>query len=165
MVNILYFINIIVVLLIPFSSYIVPKYNPKLMVGLAILVGIPSILTMGYTQSSTVFIVSYSLAFGFVCGVAYMVPIHAAWEWFPKHSGLASGIIIGSIGVGAIIFDQVAISMCNPNNIPAVNGIFPPEVTKNVPRYRQVTSWVFVGMQLLVLLLVFPAPPKAGDSD
>jgi OFA family oxalate/formate antiporter-like MFS transporter len=105
------------------------------MIAIAIAVGIPCFLVTGYTNNVTIFVVTYSIGFGFVGGTSYMVPIHNTWGWFPKRAGLFSGLIIGSIGLGAIVFEEVAVKMVNPNNIAAVDGVFPPEVTQNIPKY------------------------------
>jgi hypothetical protein len=113
---------------------------------------------MAYTTNFNVYLVCYCLAFGFVGGVAYMVPVHHTWGWFPGRPGLTSGFIIGAVGLGPIVFDQIAISLCNPTNIQPVNGVFPPEVTRNVPYFNKVMSWICVTMLTLVVLCVFPAP-------
>jgi hypothetical protein len=89
---------------------------------------------MTYASNFAVFSLSYALSFGFVAGFAYMVSIHHSWLWFPKHGGLTSGLIIGSFGIGTIVFNEVAHIIVNPDNIQAVDGVFPPEVTANVPK-------------------------------
>lgn len=98
------------------------------------MIGIFSSIVMAYTTNFTVFAFFYSLGFGFVAGWAYMIPVHHSWLWFPDHAGLTSGIIIGSFGLGTIIFDAVQKHIVNPNNLQAVNGVFPLEVTTKVPK-------------------------------
>ena len=83
---------------------------------------------MAFTDNYLIYASSYALGFGFVAGIAYMVPVYHAWSWFPNQSGLVSGIIIGSVGLGTIIFDQIAQYIVNPDNIQAIDGVFPPEV-------------------------------------
>ena len=119
---------------------------------------------MGYTTNFDLYLVAYCLAFGVVGGVGYMVPIHHTWGWFPKHAGLTSGFIIGSVGLGSIIFDQIAIMLCNPNNVDAIDGVFPPEVTQNVPKFNKVICWILTPILLLVIILVFPAPSKEDQK-
>lgn len=70
---------------------------------IALVVAVPCQIAMGYTTNFNVYLVAYCLAFGVVGGVAYMVPIHHTWGWFPKQAGLMSGFIIGSVGLGAIL--------------------------------------------------------------
>ena len=72
---------------------------------IAVGVAIPCQFLMGYTTNFNMYLVAYCLGFGVVGGVAYMVPIHHTWGWFPNHTGLTSGFIIGSVGLGSIVFD------------------------------------------------------------
>ena len=132
---------------------------------IAVGVAIPCQLLMGYTTNFNVYLFAYCLAFGVVGGVAYMVPIHHTWGWFPNHAGLTSGFIIGSVGLGSIVFDQIAIMLCNPLNTQSVDGVFPPEVTQNVPKFNKVVCWMMIPMLLLVIVLVFPAPLKEEDKN
>jgi MFS family permease len=133
------------------------------MIGACAVVVIPCCIISGYTSNSTTFVITFSLSYGIVCGLTYMVPIYNTWEWFPHNSGLTSGLVIGSVGLGAILFEQMAVQVCNPNNIQAVNGVFPSEVTKNVPRFQRISCWATVCMIVLVILLIFPAPKKQSD--
>jgi len=68
-------------------------------------VGIPCQIAMGFTTNFMVYMIAYCMAFGFVGGVAYMVPVHHTWGWFPSRAALMSGFIIGAVGLGPIIFD------------------------------------------------------------
>ena len=68
-------------------------------------VGIPCQIAMGYTTNFNVYMIAYCLAFGYVGGVAYMVPVHHTWGWFPSRAGLMSGFIIGAVGLGPVVFD------------------------------------------------------------
>ena len=99
------------------------------LMAFAAFFGIISSLVIAYSDNYELYSFFYAFGFSIVNGVAYMVPVYHAWSWFPNHSGLVSGIIIGSIGLGAIIFDQISLMIVNPHNIQAVEGIFPTEVT------------------------------------
>ena len=74
------------------------------MILVACVIGIPGCLVMGYTQDVHAYTISYILAYGVVGGTTYMVPIFNTWEWFPNHPGLTSGLIIGSVGLGSVVF-------------------------------------------------------------
>ena len=86
-----------------------------------------------------------------------MIPIHHSCLWFPNQGGLTSGLIIGAFGVGTIIFNEIARLIVNPNNIQAVDGVFPPEVTANVPKMLKTMCWCYVTMMLTSVFFIFPA--------
>lgn len=87
------------------------------MICVAIGIGIPCCLVMGYTENVDLYIAAYVLAYGWVGGVAYMVPIFNTWDWFPKSPGLTSGLIIGSVGLGHVIFQGIGFRICNPDDV------------------------------------------------
>ena len=85
---------------------------------------------MAYTQSNYPLYAScYAFGFGVVDGGSYMVALYHSWAWFPNHGGLVTGILVSSVGLSAIVFEQISLKIVNPNNIQAVDGVFPPEVT------------------------------------
>jgi hypothetical protein len=54
--------------------------------------------------------------------------------------------------------------MCNPNNLEAVNGVFGPEVTENVPAFNKLMCFIQASMLLLIVLFVFPAPEPNHEN-
>lgn len=134
------------------------------MCAFALLIALPTNFIMGYTTSIHAYNACYVILYGTYIGLTYMLPVYNTWEFFPKHQGLTSGLIIGSYGIGAIIYQQIAISVCNPNNIPAVDGIYPPEVADNVPRLQKVNCWVNVLFFTLVITCIFQGPKKGSPE-
>jgi OFA family oxalate/formate antiporter-like MFS transporter len=41
---------------------------------------------------------------GIGSGMNYLVPMVCCWEYFPKHKGTVTGIIVGAFGAGSFIF-------------------------------------------------------------
>jgi hypothetical protein len=60
---------------------------------------------------------AYSLSFSLLAGIAYMVPVHNGWLWFPDNPGLATGVIISGYGLSGLIFNNVATAIINPDNL------------------------------------------------
>ena len=71
------------------------------------------------------FFVLYVIGWASITTVTYMVPVHHVWLWFPNSPGLATGILIGGFGLGALIFDPISTLIINPNNLAQINGQFP----------------------------------------
>nr|AKN21505.1 slc16a-10 [Schmidtea mediterranea] len=51
--------------------------------------------------------VSYGLIVGIGTGIAYGVAMTIPTQWFPKHPGLLSGIILSGFGIGSVGFDLI----------------------------------------------------------
>lgn len=56
------------------------------------------------TQQLWLLYAGYGVLAGCALGIAYTPPLQALIEWFPDRKGLASGLVVGGFGSGAIIF-------------------------------------------------------------
>ncbi len=104
----------------------------------------------------------YAFGFGLCNGLTYMVPVHHGWLWYPQRPGLISGIIIGGFGFGALIFDNVATVLVNPDNLPAQDGKFPASVDEEVMYMMRVLVGCFGGLVIIAMILMFPGPKERG---
>ena len=52
-------------------------------------------------------------------GLAYMIPLHCGWAYFPKHRGKVNGIISMAFGMSVLPFNPIATAIANPNNLKA----------------------------------------------
>jgi MFS family permease len=50
---------------------------------------------------------TYGVLGGIGAGMAYVTPLAAVSKWFPERRGLAGGLIVGSFGLGAFIYNQL----------------------------------------------------------
>jgi hypothetical protein len=75
----------------------------------------------------------YILAAGIGNGGAYLSLFKISWGWFPDRPGLASGLILSWFGFSAIIFNNIALAIVNPENLQAVDGDFPNSLTDQFP--------------------------------
>jgi hypothetical protein len=86
-----------------------------------------------------------------------------SWGWFPDRPGLASGLILSGFGFSAIIFNNIALAIVNPENLQAVDGVFPASVTDRVPFLLQILSAVLFALTITAVILIFPAPEQQED--
>jgi MFS family permease len=83
------------------------KYGPKLIFTCGGILGIVSTLLASSQTNPWVFFWVYSMGFGICKGCLYPCALIAAWTHLPARKGLASGIIVSGMGVGAFIFGIV----------------------------------------------------------
>jgi MFS transporter, OFA family, oxalate/formate antiporter len=92
-------------------------------------------------------IVGYGIIGGFGLGMAYIVPIAMLQKWFPDHTGLITGIVVGGFGFGAVITSPI--------------GHILIEANKAVPT----KSFLYLGIAYLIAILIGAsvfANPSAG---
>ncbi|KAM3175476.1 hypothetical protein ACTXT7_008451 [Hymenolepis weldensis] len=95
-------------------------------IGFRLVEVIGSILTSGGVMLSSLtvyyglgpFIVTYAVMFGIGMGIPYSVLFSLAADWFPKHRAAIIGIILGGLGMGALVFTPFQTELINPNNLP-----------------------------------------------
>ncbi|HTV96320.1 MAG TPA: OFA family MFS transporter [Steroidobacteraceae bacterium] len=49
---------------------------------------------------------TYGLVGGVGAGMAYITPLAVVSKWFPERRGLAGGLVVGSFGLGAFVYNQ-----------------------------------------------------------
>jgi hypothetical protein len=64
-----------------------------------------------------------------------------AWQYHPGKEGITSGVILTGTGIGAFIFNVIAIQLINPEKIQGITSKdnldlkpFPPEIANRVPK-------------------------------
>lgn len=88
--------------------------DPRLMVLLGGSIGCFGVYISSVLPNFYGFAICYSIAVAFANGLTYSVPLHVAWAYFPGREGFISGIIIGSYGLGGVIFNFVSTALVNP---------------------------------------------------
>jgi OFA family oxalate/formate antiporter-like MFS transporter len=51
--------------------------------------------------------VTYGVIGGIGAGMAYITPLAVVSKWFPERRGLAGGLVVGSFGLGAFLYNQL----------------------------------------------------------
>ena len=93
------------------------------------------------------------------------------WEWFEARKGLGTGIYFCGFTTGAVICQNIAFKLVNPNDIGVAHSgdFFPEDVALNVPHTINVLFivWVVFGIIGIVLLFRKPKAPKEtkGESE
>ncbi|VDO04932.1 unnamed protein product [Rodentolepis nana] len=91
------------------------------------------------------FIATYAIMFGIGMGIPYSVLFSLAADWFPKHRAAVIGIILGGLGMGALVFTPFQTALINPNNLQNNH----PDVQANVR-----LSFVKLGAFMVVLQII-----------
>lgn len=93
-------------------------------------------------------VVGIGLLGGMGVGFAYLVPISACQQWFPRHKGLVTGFAVAGFGGGAMLITQAA------QHLMADRGATPFEVFTTL-------GLAFAAIVTVAGLLMFPAPDGA----
>ena len=93
--------------------------------------------------------------------MTYMVPVHHGWLWFPERPGLISGLIIGGFGLGALIYNNVARAIINPDNVSiGSDGRFPDDINEMFPAMMRTVWLCWLSMAVVAILLI-----HSGETD
>jgi len=66
-------------------------------------------------------ILGVGLLGGIGVGLAYVVPISVGMQWFPRHKGLVTGLIVAGFGAGAAVVSKVAESLMRSGETTALD--------------------------------------------
>ena len=152
-------------IIIPFGASISQKFNPKLLIVVGGTWGVALLVVASYMKTAVWFGVLWALGWGPCVSLTYLVPVHHGWLWFPERPGLISGIIIGGFGFGALIFDNVALKLINPDNRVAKDGKFPDTVNERVPGSLRILAYCFAGLTVVAAILSFPGPQRKKPAQ
>ena len=102
------------------------------------------------------FVILYGVSFGICNGLAYIVPLRICYDYFPEKKGMVSGVIIGGFGFGSFLFNFISTALINPDNLSPVHGIYPKEVTDNVPNALRVFAIIWASLAVTSINLLRP---------
>ena len=120
------------------------------------------------------FLVSYGILFGVGVGVAYIGPLTSAMKWMPKWKGLANGIVVSGIGLGALVINAIQTVYINPDNLaphptnpdnPKQKYFTDPDLIERIPWMFVIMGGSYAVMQLIGSLLITDPPPGFGSED
>jgi MFS transporter, OFA family, oxalate/formate antiporter len=131
--------------LVPFEGYLIDKFGPKLMVGIAgALIAIAWVLN-AYADSLTMLYVG-AIVGGVGAGIIYGASVGNALKWFPDRRGLAAGLTAAGFGAGSAL-----------TIIPIANLI-------KSDGYEVAFLWFGLGQGLVVMLVaLLLRAPEAGE--
>lgn len=82
--------------------------SPRLMVLLGGTLFSLGMFLAGFTNSLTWLYLTYGLMMSLGNGAAYGAAVSAAVRWFPDKRGMASGLVVSALGLGALIIAPIA---------------------------------------------------------
>jgi hypothetical protein len=79
-------------------------------------------------------------------------------KYLPNRKGLCSGVCIMGLGSGALIFNQIILSIMNPHNIKPnpITHLFPASVALQLPNTWRVLALVYFAIGLIGILMMIP---------
>nr|CDS26778.2 oxalate:formate antiporter [Hymenolepis microstoma] len=127
-------------------------------IGYRLVEIIGAVLTSGGVMLSSLtvdyglgpFIATYAVMFGLGMGTPYSVLFSLAADWFPKHRAAVIGIILGGLGMGALVFTPFQTALINPDNLPPND----PRVMANVRLSFVKLGSFMVSLQIIGFILV-----------
>jgi MFS transporter, OFA family, oxalate/formate antiporter len=126
---------------------------------------------------------TYGLIGGIGAGMAYITPLAVVSKWFPERRGLAGGLVVGSFGLGAFIYNQFIprLPAFHAFSVQAAQilatdaaGRTPPAVALHMlatAEGARTIMRIFIASGLAFLAIGLPAasvlrnPPAEGDTS
>ncbi|CDI96572.1 oxalate:formate antiporter [Echinococcus multilocularis] len=138
-------------------------------IGFRIVVAVGCLLCSGGVALSSLtvqhglgpFIFTYAVMFGVGMGLPYSVLFTLAADWFPNHRAVVTGIILGGLGMGALLFTPTQTALINPNNLPNSD----PSVLGRVTRSFLILAAVMFVLQIIGFSLLRKSPSSAKADD
>ena len=91
--------------------------HPKLLIVIGGVIGIGGCYLSSMTTNWLVFRILFPVSYGAMVGLTFMVHLYLSWKYIPGYEGILTGIINAGFGGGGALFNFVAISLVNPNNV------------------------------------------------
>jgi len=131
--------------LVPFEGYLIDKFGPKLMVGIA--GGLIAIAwAMNAYADSLTLLYAGAIIGGVGAGIIYGASVGNALKWFPDRRGLAAGLTAAGFGAGS------ALTIVPIANLIKSDG------------YEVAFLWFGLGQGLVVMLVaLLLRAPEAGE--
>jgi MFS transporter, OFA family, oxalate/formate antiporter len=131
--------------LVPFEGYLIDKFGPKLMVGIA--GGLIAIAwAMNSYADSLTLLYAGAIIGGVGAGIIYGASVGNALKWFPDRRGLAAGLTAAGFGAGS------ALTIVPIANLIKSDG------------YEVAFLWFGLGQGLVVMLVaLLLRAPEAGE--
>lgn len=100
----------------PSGAFMLKRMHPKVIMLLGTSIMCLAMLLASYQTNWWGFVVFWGIMYPIGIGMIYWLPIICGWEYFPKHKGLVSGIVVGGYGFGSFIFGFISTAICNPDD-------------------------------------------------
>lgn len=100
-----------------FSGKLLDKFGPRLIAFIGgILYGLGILLCASATTPLQLYIF-YGILSAVGIGFVYVCPLTTCVKWFPKEKGLITGIVVGSFGLGSLVFSPLIQYLLNNTSL------------------------------------------------
>lgn len=97
------FLIVLQTLVSPFQGGLIARFGPRWIISAGTLLSGLSWVLASQAQSTAMLYLSYGVLGGLGTGTVYVGCIGLMVQWFPKHRGMAAGVIAAGYGMGAIL--------------------------------------------------------------
>ena len=104
--------------------------------------------------------------FGLGDGLANLSVIKNCWLYFPEHTALVNGIIIGGLGLSSAVLTPIAdYFIINPDGVEPVDGIYSKEIADNLLNFLYFLSILFLVLGFFAVVFTFKFELEPNSSD
>ncbi|XP_067670074.1 oxalate:formate antiporter-like [Haliotis asinina] len=154
-------------LCMPILGWIEQKLSPRICTLIGGLIFSSGMVLTYFTMQHSLLLtaLTYGVTNGAGKSMAYPGAVKCALKWFPKRSGLVTGIIICGIGFGTFVFNQVVTAFINPDNFSPDETIkedlyfTQTSLLDRVPYCFLLLGGVYTAIQILAVLFLIATPP------
>lgn len=115
----------------------------------------------------------FAVLFGVFEGLIFLLPLFVGFSYFPKHTGLVSGIINTGFGLGILGANTISLKLMNPENIPPTlrdqdtsELYFRWDVAYKVPFLTQILGVYLFVILIISSFMIFDAnEPKSSEEE
>lgn len=129
------------------------KIGPRYVTLIAILFMYISYGIMIYFKEYYLILLAMGI-FGLGDGIGNLSVIKNCWKYFPNHTALVNGIIIGGLGLSSCILTPIAdYFIINPSKDQPENGFYKKEVADNLLKYLYFIFILFIVLGIIAVIL------------
>uniref|UniRef100_A0A5K3EW76 MFS domain-containing protein n=1 Tax=Mesocestoides corti TaxID=53468 RepID=A0A5K3EW76_MESCO len=147
----------------PLGGYLESKigFRPVVAIGGIMCSGGVALSSLTVNHGIGPFIVTYAVMFGLGMGLPYSVLFTIAAAWFPKHRAVVVGIILGGLGMGALVFTPTQTALINPDNLDTSDE----RVRSRIPTSFLILAALMFALQLIGFFLCRKYKPPAEEEE
>lgn len=139
------------------------RLHPKKIIAIGASLSLTGVFLSSFSTSVWAFLAFYCVINGAGLGINFMVSLVCAWEYFPDHKGLVTGIMTGSQGFGSFLFSILSTRLVNPDQLNATvktedAAFFESDVAERVPQMMRTLVAIWAVLVLISILLINRRP-------
>ncbi|XP_067670073.1 oxalate:formate antiporter-like [Haliotis asinina] len=156
----------------PILGWIEQKLTPRICTLIGGLIFSSGMVLTYFTMQHSLLLtaLTYGVIGGAGTSMAYPGAVKCALKWFPKRSGLVTGIITCGLGFGTFVFSQVVTAFINPDNFAPDETIeddlyfTQSSLLDRVPYCFLLLGGVYTAMQILAVIFLVATPTDTATQ-